>query len=268
MQIKDYLSKPQGKWALTGLFFALGVFLFLRACTPHDLFEHDYTIGQDITWRSVSLNGREKNFAAFNSDFLAKVGQLEKIHFHLVSGQTNDLMRDLEKGKIDGLLTSEKPTPQNSTLYYFSDPYYLTGPVLILPSTAPIKGWNDKAQKIIGVQSRSPAIIELEKDPTVQLRLYDDILDALSDLSKRRIDGALFPALAAHVYVSTFYPDSLKVATLPLNKDGVRLMTLKNKDGKKLTEAFDDAFKKLKDDESYVKLLARWGLVNVSEFKP
>ena len=246
---------------LVSLFF---LFLF-RSCTSDNISANIYYIGQDSSWRGLGLMGKEPNLSAFNNNLLAAVARLEHIQLNILIIPSSQLISNLEQGKVQGILTALKPAASNEKYLLFSKPYFLTGPVLIVRTTAPIKGWNEMAKKIIGVQSITPAILNLEKDLSIQVKLYDDILQALADLREGRIDGVVYPAIAAHIYTKTFYGNELKIATQPLTDDGLRLATLNNEAGQLLIRRFNDALAKFKQNGTYDQLIERWGLVNVEK---
>lgn len=240
---------------------ALCLILF-KNYSSGDFFEKDYRIGIDSRWLHTGLQGKERNFSAFSGDVFARIGQLQDLQFHLVNDTIENLERDLQAKKIDGLLTKQRPNPISLNSFVFSDLFYATGPVLIIPLKSNFIEWNQNPHKIIGTEAKSNLIGEIEKDPSTHIRRYDDILEALADLKEGRIDGAIFPTIPAHVYVSTFYSTELKIASLPLTTDGIRLMALKNSDGLFLIEEFNQGLKKLKEEKFYQKLLKRWGLVH------
>ncbi len=246
---------------LMSLFF---LFLF-RSCTSEHISENTYSIGQDSSWRGLGLRDKERNLTAFNDNLLAAVAKLEHIHLNILIIPSSQHISGLEQGKIHGILTTLKPEASNEKYLLFSNPYFLTGPVLIVRTAAPINGWNEMAKKIIGVQSITPAILNLEKDLSIQVKLYDDILQALADLRERRIDGVVYPAIAAHIYTKTFYGKELKIITQPLTDDGLRLAALNNKAGQLLIQRFNDALAKIKQNGTYDQLIERWGLVNVEK---
>lgn len=252
--------KRYWKWSFLLLIFVIA--FLLKHYSTNDFFEKDYKIGQDHRWVGVGLQGKERTFSAFNGDLFAKVGQIEGIHMHIVAGDLKELIKELENKKIDGVLTTHQAGVLPSADFVFSNSYYLIGPVLVIPKGKTLTEWNEIGNKTIGIPAKSPVMVDLEKNSTVHVKTYEDILDAFADLSKGRIDGAIFPAIPAHVYALTFYTNELQIASLPLNDEGIRLMALKNEDGTFLINAFNDALKKLKEDGTYQELLDRWGLVN------
>lgn len=262
---KSSLRQGQKKtFILLGILLGLTLFYLLRYISLNHSFEDSYTIGQDTRWRDLLLKDKARNFTAFNNELLTSIAKEE--HFQIRIIPTSNLLADLEDGKVQGILTTLQPNYPNQHLL-FSNSYFHTGPVLIV-STQPRK---QKAQgegkSIIGIPEHSPLLSSLEQDPSVQIKFYDDIIPALTDLREGRIDGAIFPAISAYIFTESYYHQELKIATLPLTDEGIRLATLKNDKGKSLIDKFNAGLKSLHENGSYHDMLLRWGLIDTEYVK-
>ncbi len=249
-----------------GIILGLCLFYLFRSCTLHHYSEPEYSIGQDTRWRELHLKGKEHHLSAFNNDLLTLIAKQEHFRIHLKA--FSDPVAELEQNKIQAALTTQQPSYLNEKRLLFSEPYFLIGPVLIVPSNAPVKGWNEKGRKIVGIPAHSPMLLSQEQDPSIQIKLYDDILTALADLRERHIDAVIFPAIPAYTYVQTFYKNEFKIATLPLNDEGIRLVAHKDKIGEALIQQFNAGLETLKQNGTYQSLLNHWGLINAEQIKP
>lgn len=261
-----FRSEKKRSSIAAGCLLGLLLFLIAKGCVSNHLTEKTYSIGQDTSWKNLNLMGREKNLTAFNQQLMTAIAKQEKMKFVMVITSTADLIDDLENGNLQGILTDMQPDYLNEEKFLFSDTYFLTGPVLIIPSAAAVEGWNEKRKKIVGLPDNSSMLGNLEQDPTIQIRMYHDILSALTDLSKRNIDGVIFPVIPAYTYVNTFYKNELKITTHPLTHEGVRLVVRKNEEGKELLNRFNQGIESLKKNGEFDKLLNQWGFVNVESF--
>lgn len=243
---------------LLGVLLGLLFFVLLRSCIGDHLGEDLYIIGQDTSWKEVRPRGKERNLVVFNNDLLTLIAQEEEFRIRITPSV--HLLEELNEGKFDAILTLMNPEDMKGH-YLFSEPYFLTGSVLILPYNAKVKREGKKIN-VIAIQGDSPLISVLGIDPTIQVKIYDDILDALEDVRMKKIDGAIFPALPAYYYLDSFFRGELKVATSPLTDEGIRLATLNNEKGKILIEKFDRGITKLKEEGAYQALLGNRGLYN------
>jgi polar amino acid transport system substrate-binding protein len=264
--LKKFLYFSPSRKTSYFLLVALGIcaLLLLTNCSSYSLMNTVYTIGQDSRWPQIQVMGKERNFTAFSNSLLNAVAKEEHFRIRMVVAPAADLVVDLENKKLQGILTTLQPDSIYNHLL-FSEPYFLLGPVLVISSLAEKKGQNEFAKKIIAVQSNAIHLPNLEKDPSIQIKLYSDILQALADLHDKKIDGAIIPAIPAHIYTSTFYAGELKIATDPLTDEGVRLVTLKNPAGEELIEKFNRGLALLEQNQMYQQLIEEWDLINVKK---
>ncbi len=239
------------------------LFLFYLFYHHPSLEQEDvYNIGIDHRWKDLQLYEREKSFSAFSQDVLAAIAKEEKIRFKLINSGGNELEQKLMNEEFEGIISGIKQTEIRQRTFLFSDPYYLLGPVLTVAINTDIEGWNETARKIIGVNTFSPTILELQRDHGMQLRQYNDIKKALADLYENKIDGVIFPVLPSLIYTKAFYSGQLRIVTPPINDDGFHLIALKNEEGKKLIDQFNRGLKIIKKNGTYDELLKRWDLLN------
>ncbi|MCE2983570.1 MAG: transporter substrate-binding domain-containing protein [Parachlamydia sp.] len=257
------LSKPL-KWIVAAGFLLLIIFA-MRSCSGYNGRREAFRIGQDENWPAIDAMNKQRGLAAFNAELLAAISNQENIRIILRPTPNNLLLDRLNRQELDGILSTLDPTPLNQAYYSFSEPFFPIGPVLIISSRARIKGWNEEGIKLVAVQSNSPALLDLEKDETIHVRLYDNILRALADLDDHRIDGAIFPAIPAYIYTTTFYEGKLKIATPPLNHQGIRLVALKNEKGGKLIASFNQGLQEMRRNGTYKELLVKWGFINFDQ---
>ncbi len=263
--MKNFFS--QKKFWVIGIAAAtLLLLLIMKSCGSETPSEKAFTIGEDAQWRTINVMGKQREFAAFTKNLLTALGKEQQIQFKVAFIPHLDLIDSLEDGDVVGILTDLEPNSFNQQHMLFSQPFFLIGPVLIVPSSWPQNGWNEKGHKIIGIESDQANSLALEHDPSTEIRLYRDILKALSDLNTGAIDAAVFSVIPASFYIQTFYSKELKIVTAPLNDDGLRLVTLKKPKGEELIEAFNKGLEQLKENGTYDALIEKWSLVNPEKF--
>lgn len=250
-------------YIIIGILIGLSLFFVIRSCNKATVNESDYHIGQDTSWQDLYLANKERNLSAFNSDLLTAISKQQ--NFRVKFSSVTDPIEELEQNKLDGVITTLQTSYLYENRFLFSNPFFISGPVLIVPSNAPIDGWNELRKKIIAIPKHSPILINLEKENSIQVRIYDDILTALADLKSGRIDGAIYPAIPAYTYTNIFYKNDFKLVSLPLTKTGLRLVTLKNDAGETLIQQFNKGLEEIMQNGTYDKILTRWGFVNIEK---
>lgn len=262
---QPFFSSRKTRYIALGSILILCIFFIFRSCSLNNFSTITYHIGQDSRWGNINLMGKERNLTAFNNELLRAIAAKENFQIRIEISNSSNLISDLELGKLQGVLTSLQPNYLNENKLIFSNPYFLIGPVLVIPSTAPIENWSEKGKKIVGIPIRSPLLSSLELDPTIEIKIYGDILHALRDLNDGKIDGVMFPAIPSYTYVNTFYKNEFKIATLPLTEDAIRLVAAKNEIGNALIEHFNKGLNELKADGTYSEMLEQWGLIDVEK---
>lgn len=259
------LSSKKAPYVFLGILIGLFFLFIARSCAPDFSQETPYKIGQDTRWQDIILLGKQRNLVAFNQDLLTEIAKSKDLKIKIYPIYQKDLLKDLEQQQVDGILTTLLPSANYENRFLFSEPYFMTGPVLIIPESISLNEWDKIPKKVIGTYLKVNELKTLYSliGSDAQFKFYTDILAAFKDLSRQKIDGAIFPAIPSYTYVNTFYLDELKIASNPLNAEGIRLVAEKNEKGENLIEDFNKGLKDLKESGDYVTMLGRWGLINV-----
>ena len=262
-----FLFSSRGYYYRIGLALLVVFIFLLRACSFSEDSKRTYSIGRDNRRYWVNLMGKERSVGAFSDELLSNIGKEEHLTFNIYAVPFEEALISLKTEHVDGVLSSLQPE-KISADYLYSDSYFLLGPVLVIQNDNELNKVMGEKRKVIGISSHAATALEMTKDTSsVQLQLYDDDLHALAELKENQIDGVILPALAAYTYVKTFYPKQLKIVTTPLTTEGLRLIALKNDNGKTLIDHFNKGLKVLKEKGTYDKLIASWGLVNAEKLE-
>ncbi len=216
-------------------------------------------VGVDPYWYPLQFGTRDNNVTAFSTELLTEIGKLEKIPFVKVTVNSSNLLDGLQNGQYEAILSSKTPYIFNRGLYDFSDVYLPLGPVLVVPIDSKIRSLDQLSGKEIAVVTGTSYDLILEKSPGVMIRYYDSIPQALNAILQSDVDGAMVDILSATAYCRDLYQGQLKIATPPLNDDGLRLIT-KHKAAPHLIKGFNEGLKRMQKNGSYKKLLDRWNL--------
>jgi polar amino acid transport system substrate-binding protein len=239
--------------------FLTTCFALLAACGS-DHRNGSYTIAYDPAWFGTELMGQQNNVTGFSRDLLREIGKLEKIKLSFLPMTWDTLVPNLKSSQYDAILSSLYPYLFNQTYFDFSEPYLLTGPVLVLPYNSNVQSISELSGAEIAVLPDTLGALYLEKNPEILIRNYDSIPDALNDIVAGNIEGAVVDLLIATAYCANIYQGTLKVSGPPLNDNGLRLIALEQTPPSNLVIAFDDGLAKMKKNGTYQKLLEKWSL--------
>lgn len=260
--MKSIDSSRLGLWFKRGfklfliLFVIFGTYGLFRYVNPPA--PDVYRIGMDSSWYPLALFGKEHNMTAFTIDLLYSVARDQSIKVEVVRTGHKRLMELLDDELVDGILTSILPEGPLTDKYYFSDPYYRFGAVLVVRKEDDIHSLQDLAKKNIAVKRSSPVLYRLPMEHQSTVVPYDNFLMMLQALSDKKVDGVVMDQLLFYLYFGGLYRDQFKVVTKPMTDEGLRLMTLKENYTKELIEKFNTGLKNIKESGVYDHLLNEW----------
>lgn len=238
------------------LIFFLSLFLF--GCGDNK--DEIVWIARDASWYPLNLMGKADNLSGFTDDLMADIADREKLQIQILTTSTNDEMGGLQEGRYTGIITSMIPDSMNQQTYSFSDTFYPIGPVLVVQNSSDIKQLSDMKGKLVGIETGSLFIFNVERYPNISITPYENILFALENLSKGQIDGVIMDSIAADIYTSSFYKGRLEIASGVLTQGGLRLMVLKNTQGEDLITRFNEGLHFIQQNGKYKILLEKWSL--------
>lgn len=220
-----------------------------------------YKIGMDATWHPLNLYGKEPAFTAFSSEVMFAVAKDQKLKIEIVRSGPKRVLELLDDSVVDGILSPIFEDHLMEEHYYFSNPYYRFGTVLIVRKDTSFTELKEFSHKRVTVQRGSPILYRITVDPSTSVVTYNSPLTALDELGRSEVDG-VFMDLLEYLYYGGMYRDKLKVVTHPLTNPGLRLITLQEDYGWDLIEKFNAGLENIKQNGVYQKLLEKWDLYN------
>lgn len=247
-------------WAFLLLLLLFGIYRSYRWISPSN--PEVYRVAIDSTWYPLTLFGKEPAITAFSIDMMFSIAKREKIKIELVQSGPKRILELLDDGQVHGILTGLKPDPKLEETYYFSEPYYRFGAVLVIRKEDTFNSLMTLPNKRIAVRRNSPILFKVQVDPKAIIMPFDSPVGAFEQLSRGEVDAVVIDQLLAYLYFGGSYKDKLKVVTLPLTIDGLRLVTLQDDAGESLIELFNDGLRQIKEEGVYSKFLIQWDLHN------
>jgi ABC-type amino acid transport substrate-binding protein len=250
----------QVQWVLIALCAVFFLYIGFRWISPS--LPSVYKVAIDSTWYPMNFYGREPSITAFSIDVLFSIARREKIQVDLVHSGPKRILELLDDELVHGILTGMKPDPKLEETYYFSEPYYKFGAVLVIRKEDDFTSLLNLPNKRVAVRRNSPILFKVQVDPNATIIPYDAPVGAFEQLVRGEVDAVVIDKLLAYLYYGGSYLDKLKVVTLPLTTDGLRLVTLQDSAGEALIEAFNEGLKQIKEEGVYNEFLRQWDLYN------
>lgn len=229
--------------------------LFAVGCkSPHEKVQ----IGFDPNWYPINFGAQTAYVNGYTEDLLLTMAGYSGMEFELISANWDTLFKGLKEKKYDAVLCSLPPYIFNEALYAFSKNFLDTGPVLVVAVDAVKIDLKKMNGDVIGVIANDPAVLLIDKYPTIVTQSYSSIPELLDAVQSGAIEGAIVDRIFAIDYVSDLYAGKLKIVGEPLNRAGLHLVAPKEK--KRLVDLFDNHLKSLMKQKKIERLQKKWGL--------
>ena len=236
-------------------FLILVIVAFCYGCSRE---KQEILVGRDATWFPQQFGIYTSGINAFVNDLVSEINYKEGLNISLVNQDWVHLFENVDDKKTGGAFTSVFPSVEMLARYQFSDPILLTGPVLVVAENSPYQSLQDLEGKLIGVYKFDSSVLFAQDVPNAMINSYQHIPIALEALSTQRYDALLVPVIEATALVETAYKGRLRIASEPLNEEGLRLVVLRGS-ADSLLEGFNAGLAKSRRSGRYkaIKLQSR-----------
>ncbi|TPR17829.1 amino acid ABC transporter substrate-binding protein [Apilactobacillus timberlakei] len=208
-------------------------------------------IGLDVTFVPMGYENKNGQITGFDVDLAKAVFKKYDIKpvFQQIDWSMN--VTELRNGTIDLIWNGFSATPERKKNVAFTKPYLSNEQELVTLKSSHINNFNDMHNKILGAQSGSSGLNDINNNPKVlkdKIKnnypiLYNSFTNAFIDLTHGRIDGLLIDSNYANYYIAhQSDPSMYKVSTgkFPNEEFSVGLRkgdkTMKNKINAALSE--------------------------------
>ncbi len=231
--------------------------IFFSGC--HLAGNRTLVIGIDPSFYPADLAGQSSKVYGFTSDLFQEIFRSENLSVRSEESGSESLFSGLKRGIFQGVVSSSSPVACEIDDYQCSDPYLLTGPVIITPLSSSARSLNDLSGKLVGAVIDSEALLIVQTDPSIFLRTFNGVGELAEAVAHGVVDAVVMDRLPAETYCNNSYKEILKIASPPLNEEGLRLTVLQGKE-ERLLSAFQAGLKKAERSGSYAKLLEKWNV--------
>ncbi|ANI65708.1 ABC transporter substrate-binding protein [Chlamydia trachomatis] len=237
-------------------FLVLVIVAFCYGCSRE---KQEILVGRDATWFPQQFGIYTSGINAFVNDLVSEINYKEGLNISIVNQDWVHLFENLDDKKTSGVFTSASPSIEMLARYQFSDPVLLTGPVLVVLENSPYHSLQDLEGKLIGVYKFDSSVLIAQNVPNAVIDSYQHIPVALEALSTQRYDALLVPVIEATALVETAYKGRLRIASEPLNEEGLRLVVLRGGGSDSLLEGFNAGLAKIRRSGRYkaIKMQSR-----------
>ncbi|MQT11136.1 ABC transporter permease subunit [Rhizobiales bacterium Sp-1] len=194
----------------------------------------------------------------FEVDIMTEIGKKLGRKPVLVQNDWGNLIPGLNAGLYDLVIDGLEITPAHQAAADFTIPYYTTfGQIVIRRGDAPLQTVADLKGKSVGTLKSSQMEYILRAAGNIDVRTYDEEIDAYSDLKLKRIDATVMDFPIAVYYAQ---PDrELQFTGEPVGQIQYGIAVKKGAHPD-LVAALNTALSQMIQDGSLREVLDRWGL--------
>lgn len=256
------------KWLLIVVGLILLLLIFFRQCSAKPVGHSNvYYVARNTNWYPLQLMGKDYDFLGFTDDLLHELGKELNLHFEIIDTGPDTMMEGLNSAVYDAAFTSMRPTANNQEQYLFSRPIFELGPVLVVRENSNIRSLAEMEGMTISVPYSAFNIynaIASNLSPNLNYIIisYDSPNKALDSLVANTTDGVIMDVLPAYSFAEGFYRNKVKIVTLPLNNEGIRIITRHGPIYEKLIQQIDETLAKFEKNGTYDQFLKKWSLIN------
>ena len=253
--------------------------LFTVSCSSSKPIQSNhYRIGVDPSFFPCELGQQRTNVYAFMRELLTTIAKKKGIQLQVVELSWNNLFFEMSSDRVDGVVSAAPMTIMNTNKYEFSHPLLRTGPVLVVPANSEAKNLNSLKNMIVSIPRGNQEIEIIADHPDTEFIFYDKYVTTMELVALGNLQGTLIPVVPAYQFVQNLFHDSLKIISIPLTTEGLRVVTPKaNEEDQKnpnrqvtdnhishrrkmITPIINEGIKDLRDSGEYNKLLEKWNL--------
>ena len=218
------------------------------------------TVGSDCDYPPFIALDADGNPEGFEYDMMLAIGEEMGLKIEYLSPQNFDtIIPQIQGGgKMDVGVSSFTITPERQELIDFTIPYFLDGvnQAITVPVDSDITSRDDFEGKKVGVQAGTTGADWAEENlEGITIVPFTNITDAFNAMMAGKVDACVNDLPAAEGLISKSFSDIKVLEAAPTAEEyGIAV----SKDNPKLTEALNDAIRKLESSGKLAEITAKW----------
>ncbi|MDY0407156.1 ABC transporter substrate-binding protein [Virgibacillus sp. 179-BFC.A HS] len=213
-------------------------------------------IGFEGTYQPFNFLDDDNEYAGFDVDIANELASRLGVKTKFVATKWDSLIGGLKADKFDVIIAQMTVTEERKKSVDFTDPYVVTGSVLITKENATgISKLDDIKGKKVGVGGGTTFEEVARSVDGANVTLYKTVTDYIQDLVNGRLDVIINDQLLMSYNIKE-EGLPLKIASDILNKDEIAMAVKKGNENfvKKLNDALSD----IMEDGTYDKIYKKW----------
>lgn len=212
------------------------------------------TMGLNDTYPPMEFRNKNHDLIGFDVDLGKEIGKKLGVKTEIVTNDWKGIILSLKAKKYDMILSGMSITDERKKEVSFSKPYIVGGQRIVVNRNS--NNIKDLNNKIVGCQIGTTGHIAAEKMKGLkQVKKYDSITSAFTDLSIGRIDAVIADAQVARYYLNR-EKNNLLIIDKKVTEEPLGIAFRKEDDD--LKDKVQNIMDELKTDGTLSKLSEKW----------
>ncbi|MBZ4665879.1 MAG: amino acid transporter substrate-binding protein [Mahella sp.] len=174
-----------------------------------------FVVGLDDTFAPMGFRDEKGEIVGFDIDLAKEAAKRMGVDVEFKPVEWDGIIMSLNNGDIDVIWNGLTITESREKEINFTKPYMSNRQIIMIKKGSPIKGKEDLADKVVGVQMNSSSDEALTADKKTadslkEIRRFQDNATALMDLSAGRLDAVVVDEILGRYYM-TKKPDEYDI---------------------------------------------------------
>jgi glutamine transport system substrate-binding protein len=199
---------------------------------------------------------QDGNYVGFDIDMWTAIAEELELEFDLQPMDFNGIIPGLQTGQVDVALAGITIRPDRAEVIDFSDGYYDSGFLLMVPADSPITSYADLEGKTLAVKTGTSASDYAEEHfKGTELRKFPNIDNAYLELRTQRVDAAMHDTPNVLYYVATAGDGQVKAVgeQLMAHEYGIGFPK-----GSELVGPVNEVLARMREDGRYDAIFEKW----------
>jgi glutamine transport system substrate-binding protein len=199
---------------------------------------------------------QDGKYVGFDIDMWTAIAEELELEFDLQPMDFNGIIPGLQTGQVDVALAGITIRPDRAEVIDFSDGYYDSGFLLMVPADSPITSYADLEGKTLAVKTGTSASDYAEEHfKGTELRKFPNIDNAYLELRTQRVDAAMHDTPNVLYYVATAGDGQVKAVgeQLMAHEYGIGFPK-----GSELVGPVNEVLARMREDGRYDAIFEKW----------
>ena len=232
-----------------------------KAADPKASTSKKIVIGLDDSFPPMGFRDDKNNIVGFDIDMAKEAAKRLGMEVEFKPIDWSSKEAELSSKRIDALWNGMNITEERKKNVLFSDPYMESKQLIFVMANSPIKGANDLAGKVVGVQQSSIGEEVVMKDVKLKdslkdFKKYPDCTSAFLDLKAGRLDAVVTDEILGRYYMSKEAGAYVAIEQ-PVGEVGTYGVGFR-KDDQALRDKVQGVLNEMKKDGTSAKISKQW----------